>query len=49
MQVDYSDLNFKDGTPKNGKIIKEFPHIPGIDFSELYQRVKIQNLKKEMK
>ena len=35
IKVDYSDLNFKDGMIlKNGeRLVKEFPHIPGIDFS----------------
>ena len=35
VKVDYSDLNFKDGMSlKNGgRLVKEFPHIPGIDFS----------------
>ena len=33
--VDYSDLNFKDGMilKNGGRLVKEFPHIPGIDFS----------------
>ena len=35
IKVDYSDLNFKDGMILNngGRLVKEFPHIPGIDFS----------------
>ena len=35
VQVEYSDLNFKDGMIlKNGaRLVKEYPHIPGIDFS----------------
>ena len=35
VQVDYSDLNFKDGMilKNGGRLVKEFPHIPGIDFS----------------
>ena len=35
VKVDYSGLNYKDALIlKNGaKLIKEFPHIPGIDFS----------------
>ena len=35
IQVDYSDLNFKDGMilKNGGRLVKEFPHIPGIDFS----------------
>ncbi len=35
VKVDYSDLNFKDALILNngGKLVKEFPRIPGIDFS----------------
>ena len=35
IQVDYSDLNFKDGMilRNGGRLVKEFPHIPGIDFA----------------
>jgi len=35
VHVDYSDLNFKDGMilKNGGRLVKEFPHIPGIDFS----------------
>ncbi|MDC1128865.1 oxidoreductase [Candidatus Pelagibacter sp.] len=35
IKVDYSDLNFKDGMilENGGRLVKEFPHIPGIDFS----------------
>ncbi len=35
IKVDYSDLNYKDALIlKNGaKLVKEYPHIPGIDFS----------------
>jgi alcohol dehydrogenase/acrylyl-CoA reductase (NADPH) len=35
INVDYSDLNFKDGMilKNGGRLVKEFPHIPGIDFS----------------
>ena len=35
IRVDYSDLNFKDGMilKNGGRLVKEFPHIPGIDFS----------------
>ena len=35
IKVDYSDLNFKDGMilQNGGRLVKEFPHIPGIDFS----------------
>ena len=35
VKVDFSDLNFKDGMilENGGRLVKEFPHIPGIDFS----------------
>ena len=35
IKVDYSDLNVKDGMilKNGGRLVKEFPHIPGIDFS----------------
>ncbi len=35
IKVDYSGINFKDALIlKNGaRLVKEFPHIPGIDFS----------------
>ena len=35
VKVEYSDLNFKDGMilKNGGSLVKELPHIPGIDFS----------------
>ena len=35
VRVDYSDLNYKDALILNNgaKLVKEFPHIPGIDFA----------------
>jgi len=35
IKVDYSGLNFKDAMilKNGGRLVKEFPHIPGIDFS----------------
>ena len=35
VKIDYSDLNYKDALILNNgaKLVKEFPHIPGIDFS----------------
>ncbi len=37
VKIDYSDLNFKDAMILNngGKLVKEYPRIPGIDFSGL--------------
>ena len=35
VKIDYSDLNFKDALilKNGGKLVKEYPRIPGIDFS----------------
>ena len=35
VKVDYSSLNYKDALilKNGGKLVKEYPHIPGIDFS----------------
>ncbi len=35
VKVDYSSLNFKDGMilKNGGKLVKDYPHIPGIDFA----------------
>ena len=35
IKVDYSDLNFKDAMilKNGGRLVKEYPHIPGIDFA----------------
>ena len=35
VKVDYSSLNYKDGMilKNGGRLVKEFPHIPGIDFA----------------
>ena len=35
VKVDYSDLNYKDALilKNGGKLVKEFPRIPGVDFS----------------
>ena len=35
VKIDYSDLNYKDALilKDGGKLVKEFPRIPGIDFS----------------
>jgi len=39
VKVDYSTLNFKDGLIMNGlvKLVKNYPHIPGIDFSGIVE------------
>mgnify|MGYP000161792962 CR=1 FL=1 len=35
VKVDYSSLNYKDGMilKNGGRLVKDYPHIPGIDFS----------------
>jgi len=45
VKVEYSGLNYKDALIlKNGaKLVKEFPHIPGIDFSGTVVESKNEN------
>ena len=47
VKVDYSGLNFKDALIlKNGaRLVKEFPHIPGIDFSGKVEESKSKKFK----
>ena len=47
VKVDYSGLNYKDALIlKNGaRLVKEFPHIPGIDFSGTVQESQNKNFK----
>ena len=47
VKVDYSDLNYKDALIlKNGvKLVKEFPRIPGIDFSGKIVKSNTDNFK----
>ncbi len=47
VKVEYSGLNFKDALIlKNGaRLVKEFPHIPGIDFSGKVEESKNDNFK----
>ena len=47
VKVDYSGLNYKDALIlKNGaRLVKEFPHIPGIDFSGTVQETQNNNFK----
>ena len=35
VKVDYSSLNYKDGMilKNGGRLVKDYPHIPGIDFA----------------
>ena len=47
VKVDYSGINFKDALIlKNGaRLVKEFPHIPGIDFSGKVEESKNEKFK----
>ena len=47
VKVEYSDLNFKDGMilKNGGRLVKEFPHIPGIDFSGTVTESENSNFK----
>jgi len=47
VKVDYSGLNYKDALilKNGGKLVKEFPHIPGIDFSGTVEESKNNNFK----
>jgi len=49
VKIDYSDLNFKDALILNngGKLVKEFPRIPGIDFSGKIVESNVENFKKD--
>ena len=48
VKIDYSDLNFKDAMilKNGGKLIKEYPRIPGIDFSGTVEESNIEEFKK---
>ena len=47
VKVDYSALNYKDALILNNgaKLVKEYPHIPGIDFSGQVQESESSNFK----
>lgn len=49
VKIDYSDLNFKDALvlKNGGKLIKEYPRIPGIDFSGTVEESNVDEFKKE--
>ena len=51
VKVDYSTLNYKDALIlKNGaRLVKEFPHIPGIDFSGKVVESQNENFKGVMR
>ena len=48
VKIDYSDLNFKDAMilKDGGKLVKDFPRIPGIDFSGTVEESFDQEFKK---
>ena len=48
VKIDYSDLNFKDAMilKDGGKLIKEYPRIPGIDFSGTIEESNVEEYKK---
>jgi alcohol dehydrogenase/acrylyl-CoA reductase (NADPH) len=47
VKIDYSDLNYKDALilKNGGKLIKEYPRIPGIDFSGTVEKSNDQEFK----
>ena len=47
IKVDYSDLNYKDAMilKNGGKLIKEYPRIPGVDFSGTVEESNIDEFK----
>ena len=49
VKIDFSDLNYKDALILNdgGKIVREFPRIPGIDFSGKVVESNSENFKKD--
>ena len=48
VKVDYSDLNYKDALILNngGKLVKDFPKIPGVDFSGIVEESNVDEFKK---
>ena len=48
VKIDYSDLKFKDAMilKNGGKLIKEYPRIPGIDFSGTVEESNVNEFKK---
>ena len=47
VKIDFSSLNYKDGMilKNGGKLVKEYPHIPGIDFSGTVEESESNNFK----
>tara|TARA_Y100000590_G_scaffold350503_1_gene402423 strand:+ start:78 stop:1079 length:1002 start_codon:yes stop_codon:yes gene_type:complete len=48
VKIDYSDLNFKDAMilKDGGKLIKDYPRIPGVDFSGAVEESSVSEFKK---
>ena len=48
VKVDYSSLNFKDGMilKNGGNLVKDYPHIPGIDFAGTVEESESDKFKK---
>ena len=48
IKIDYSDLNFKDAMilKNGGKLIKEYPRIPGVDLSGTVEESNVDEFKK---
>ncbi len=48
VKIDYSSLNYKDGMilKNGGKLVKEYPHIPGIDFAGTVEDSQSDKFKK---
>ena len=48
VKVEYSSLNYKDGMilKNGGKLVKDFPHIPGIDFAGTVESSESDRFKK---
>ncbi len=47
VKVDYSDFNYKDGMilKNGGSLVKDYPHIPGIDFAGTVEESKSEKFK----
>ncbi|NVK17330.1 MAG: oxidoreductase [Methylocystaceae bacterium] len=48
VKIDYSTLNFKDGLVMNGlgKLVRDYPHVPGIDFAGVVEQSNDVHYKK---
>ncbi|HLJ64859.1 MAG TPA: alcohol dehydrogenase catalytic domain-containing protein, partial [Stellaceae bacterium] len=48
VKVEYSSLNYKDGMILNGigRLVRQFPHVPGIDFAGLVEHSEVPAWKK---